>query len=152
MANEKYSNSIISAYRNLIDNTIADMSRTERTIIDSPNIGTVRDGGKAIYSAELRNLLSILLTTYYSTANLDKWNELKLKLENKTFNYLFLSATNAAKAIEFTLVSNVSALEVNITGADVPTKRHPFLHGAKYVNVLYITLPVSMLGNINISD
>ena len=82
MANEKYSNFIISAYRNLIDNTIADMSRTERTIIDSPNIGTVRDGGKAIYSAELRNLLSILLTTYYSTENLDKWNELKLKLEN----------------------------------------------------------------------
>ena len=82
MANEKYSNSIISAYRNLIDNTISDMSRTERTIIDSPNIGTVRDGGKAIYSAELRNLLSILLTTYYSTENLDKWNELKLKLEN----------------------------------------------------------------------
>ena len=82
MANEKYSNSIISAYRNLIDNTISDMSRTEQTIIDSPNIGTVRDGGKAIYSAELRNLLSILLTTYYSTENLDKWNELKLKLEN----------------------------------------------------------------------
>ena len=43
-------------------------------------------------------------------------------------NYLFLSATNAANAIEFTFVSKLSALDVKITGADVPTNIPPFIY------------------------
>lgn len=77
----EYSNSIISAYHHLTDGVMSDVSSTEKTIRNNPNAGMVRDGGKAVYSAELRNLLSMLLTIYYSTENLDKWNELKSKLE-----------------------------------------------------------------------
>ena len=65
--------------------------------------------------------------------------------------YLFFAATNAANAIELTFVSKESALEVKITGADVPTKSPPFFDFEKYVNVLYITFAVSISGNNNIS-
>jgi hypothetical protein len=45
------------------------------------------------------------------------------------FNYLFCiaSATTAASAIEFILTSNVSDLDVRITGAFVPVRIQPFL-------------------------
>ena len=65
--------------------------------------------------------------------------------------YLFFAATNAARAIELTFVSKESALEVNITGADVPTRSPPFFDFEKYVNVLYITFAVSMFDNNNTS-
>lgn len=45
--------------------------------------------------------------------------------------YLFAlsdSATTAASAIELSLTSNVSDLDVRITGASVPVMIHPFLH------------------------
>lgn len=90
MKNKKYRKSIINAYRNLVSNTMADMSSIERTIIESPNIGTVRDGSKAIYANECRQLIALLLNEYYFIENLDKWNEfkelLKYRIENE-LNY-----------------------------------------------------------------
>lgn len=86
----KYRIKIIETYRHLIDSVMANMSSEERAIIERPNIGTVRDGGKGFYANECRKLLSTLLDKYYSTDNLDKWNEfrelLKTRLENE-LNY-----------------------------------------------------------------
>lgn len=79
----KYRIKIIETYRHLIDFVMADMSSEERAIIKCPNIGTVRDGGKGFYANECRKLLSTLLDKYYSTDNLDKWNEYKLLLQER---------------------------------------------------------------------
>lgn len=74
---------IIGAYNNLIDRTTAEMACEEHVIIERPNLGTVRDGGKGYYCKELRNLLATLLTRYYSTENLDAWKEFKWMLQGR---------------------------------------------------------------------
>lgn len=79
----KYKIKIIEAYRHLLDSVMANMSSEERTIIESPNLGTVRDGGKTFFADECRKLISVLLSEYYSTDSLNKWNEYKLLLQKR---------------------------------------------------------------------
>lgn len=85
---EKKRIAIVSMYNNFVKWVMFHMSDTEETIIELPDLGTVVDGGKAYYSAELRYLISMLLTEYYSTENLNKWDEFKLLLTSKLENEL----------------------------------------------------------------
>ena len=50
--NNKYRCNIINGYKRLFDQIIADFSSEERIIIEHPDIGTVRDGGKRFYADE----------------------------------------------------------------------------------------------------
>lgn len=83
MDTEKFRIAIVRAYSNLISNIMSDMSNNERIIIESPDIGTVKNGSKAYHAEECRQLLSLLLTQYYSTKNLSKWNEFKDLLQHR---------------------------------------------------------------------
>lgn len=74
---------IIGAYNNLIDRITAEMACEEQTIIENPDMGTVRDGGKGYFCEELRKLLAKLVTEYYSTENLNKWKEFKWMLQDR---------------------------------------------------------------------
>ena len=78
---------IIDGYKRLFDQIIADFSSEERIIIEHPDIGTVRDGGKRFYADECKRMLAELVTKYYSTENIDKLAEYKsllnLRLENE---------------------------------------------------------------------
>ena len=81
---------IIDGYKKLFNQIIADFSSEERIIIEHPDIGTVRDGGKRFYADECKRMLAELATKYYSTENMNKLTEyksvLKLRLENE-YNY-----------------------------------------------------------------
>lgn len=74
---------IISAYSNLINRISCEIASEEQIIIESPTLGTVRDGGKGYCCEELRKLLAKLVAEYYSTENLDRWNEFKWMLQGR---------------------------------------------------------------------
>ncbi len=79
----KFRFKIIGAYNNLIEKITTEMAHEEHIIIEKPDMGTVRDGGKGYFCEELRKLLAKLVTEYYSTENLDKWNEFKWMLQGR---------------------------------------------------------------------
>ena len=82
---------IVDMYNSLVQWVMNNMSYREGVIIEAPYLETVEDGSKAYFSAELRYLISMLLTEYYSTENLDKWNEFKSLLMSKLKNELDIS-------------------------------------------------------------
>lgn len=88
MTDEKKRVMIVDMYDRIVRIVSHDFSEDERAIIESPHLGTVQDGGKAFYCEESRYLLSLFLSNYYSTENLDRWNEFKNFLESRLANEL----------------------------------------------------------------
>lgn len=82
---------IVKVYELLLERLIDEASFDERISIRSPYLGTVQDGSVAYRSDECRKLIILVLSEYYSTENLDKWNDFKemlqLRIENNELNY-----------------------------------------------------------------
>lgn len=77
---------IIEGYNALINNIMAEISSEERIIIERPNIGTVRDGGKRFFADECKRMLVEIISDYYSTDNLDKVKKYQLVLRSRLDN------------------------------------------------------------------
>ena len=72
----------VNAYRDVVYQTMQEITSEERSIIDHPDIGTVRDGGKACYAHHLRALICDLLSDYYCVNDSDMWSGFKSRLES----------------------------------------------------------------------
>ena len=69
-------------YEDMVRAVMREISVVEEIIIDSPDIGTVKDGSKAIYTDELRQDIVKLLQGY-STESTENWDRLRTELGNR---------------------------------------------------------------------
>lgn len=81
---------IVEEYSKLLMDIVSEFSSQERSIIESPNIGTVKDGCKKFYADECKRMLVELLNEYYSTEDTRKLLEYKQVLKSRLegeYNY-----------------------------------------------------------------
>ena len=76
-------NSKIESYEMLAHNIMKEISYTEHIILEKPYLGTVEDGGQRVYADELKRLVALTLTDYYSVDNIDAWHELRSVLRQQ---------------------------------------------------------------------
>lgn len=77
MTKEKYRIAIVKMYEDLVRAVMREISDIEKIIIDSPDIGTAKDGAK-----ELRQDIAELLQGY-STESTENWDRLRTELGNR---------------------------------------------------------------------
>ena len=77
MTKEKYKVAIVKMYEDLVRAVMREISDIEKITIDSPDIGTAKDGAK-----ELRQDIAELLQGY-STESTDNWDRLRTELGNR---------------------------------------------------------------------
>jgi hypothetical protein len=74
---------ISELYINFVRCIMYEIFINEKTIIECPHIGTVKDGGKRYYTNQLKSLLNDFLKDYYVMNNLSKWNGYNRLLKDK---------------------------------------------------------------------
>lgn len=77
MTKEKYRIAIVKMYEDTVRAVMREISDIEKIIIDSPDIGTAKDGAK-----ELRQDIAELLQGY-STESTENWDRLRTELGNR---------------------------------------------------------------------